>query len=143
MKLPIPVGCLFPPGKGNVNNKLRPEKFFPSCFRTGVRFPSAPPDLLESKTSWTRVSFCPFLLDLVFFSCFLCSFTRILYPYRPFFICAIFGAFFSHIFRYKTYVTRQMRVRLSSETDSEGSSGHCSDGFPHNRDRQEPCPDTG
>ena len=38
-------------------------------------------DLLESKTSWARVSFCPFLLDLVFFSCFLCSFTRILYPY--------------------------------------------------------------
>ena len=43
MKLPILVGCLFPPGKGNANNKLRPEKFFPSCFRTGVRFPSAPP----------------------------------------------------------------------------------------------------
>lgn len=44
MKLPIPVGCLFPPGCGNVNNKLRPEKLFPSCFRTGVRFPSAPPN---------------------------------------------------------------------------------------------------
>ena len=40
MKLPISVGCLFPPERGNVNNKLRPEKFFPSCFRTGVRFPS-------------------------------------------------------------------------------------------------------
>ena len=38
-----PAGCLFPSGKGNVNNKLHPEKFFPSCLRTGVRFPSSPP----------------------------------------------------------------------------------------------------
>ena len=39
MKLPIPAGCLFPAGCGKVNNKLRPEKFLSSCFRTGVRFP--------------------------------------------------------------------------------------------------------
>ena len=34
---------MFPPQEGNVNNKLHPEKFLPSCFRTGVRFPSTPP----------------------------------------------------------------------------------------------------
>lgn len=60
--------------------------------------PSAPPDLLESKPSWARVSFCPFLLDLLFFCSFLCSFTRILYPYFPFFFVRFGGAFFSHIF---------------------------------------------
>jgi len=43
MKLPIPAGCLFPAGCGKVNNKLRPEKFLSSCFRTGVRFPPPPP----------------------------------------------------------------------------------------------------
>ena len=44
MKLPIPAGCLFPAGCGKVNNKLRPEKFLSSCFRTGVRFPPPPPN---------------------------------------------------------------------------------------------------
>ena len=44
MKLLIPAGCLFPSGKGNVNNKLRSEKVLSSCLRTGVRFPSAPPN---------------------------------------------------------------------------------------------------
>ena len=140
MKLLIPVGCLFPPGWGNVNNKLRPEKFPPSCLRTGVRFPSAPPVLLESKPSWARVSFCPFLLDLAFFFSFLCSFTRILYPYWPFFLVRFWGAFFSHIFRYKMYVTRRVRVCPWSETDSGGCQGHCSDGFPHNPGTPKPWP---
>ena len=43
MKLPRCEECLFPPHRGNVNNRLRPEKVLSSCFRTGVRFPSAPP----------------------------------------------------------------------------------------------------
>ena len=43
MKLPRRVECLLPPRRGNVNNRLRPEKVLSSCFRTGVRFPSAPP----------------------------------------------------------------------------------------------------
>ena len=52
MKLLIPVGCLFPPGKGNVNNKLRPERFPPTCFRTGVRFPSPPPRKAAARRSF-------------------------------------------------------------------------------------------
>ncbi len=43
MTLPRPRACLFAHGRGNANNKLRPEKVQSSCFRTGVRFPSAPP----------------------------------------------------------------------------------------------------
>ena len=54
MKLPSPIGCLFPLGRGNVNNKLHPEKFFPSCFRTGVRFPSAPPIKMSLEIQLSR-----------------------------------------------------------------------------------------
>ena len=43
MKLLRRGECLLPPRRGNVNNRLRPEKVQSSCFRTGVRFPSAPP----------------------------------------------------------------------------------------------------
>lgn len=100
----------------------------------------APPVLLESKPSWTRVSFCPFLLDLDFFCSFLCSFTRILYPYWHFPLCD-FGVHFSRtFFRYKMYVTRRVRVCPWSETDSGGCQGHCSDGFPHNPGTPKPCP---
>ena len=101
----------------------------------------APPVLLESKPSWARVSFCPFLLDFAFFCSFLCSFTRIIYPYFP---CTILGMHFSHtFFRYKIYITCQARVRLLSQTGSKGSLGHCSDEFPHNQGIQRLCPDTG
>ena len=52
MKLPSRWGCLFPLRQGNVNNKLCPKKVLSSYFRTGVRFPSAPPlkkSLLSTK----------------------------------------------------------------------------------------------
>ena len=50
MKLPRRVECLLPPRRGNVNNRLRPEKVQSSCFRTGVRFPSAPPTIRYTNT---------------------------------------------------------------------------------------------
>ena len=50
MKLPISAGCLFPAGKGNGNNKLRPERFLSSCFRTGVRLPPPPPNVRYANT---------------------------------------------------------------------------------------------
>ena len=37
---------MFSFGRGNGNNKLRPEKFLSSYFRTGVQLPSAPPNVL-------------------------------------------------------------------------------------------------
>ena len=55
MKLLRRGECLLPPRRGNVNNRLRPEKVQSSCFRTGVRFPSAP---LKKSRKYATFSFC-------------------------------------------------------------------------------------
>ena len=52
MKLLRRGECLLPPRRGNVNNRLRPEKVQSSCFRTGVRFPSAPPNKTAIPSGW-------------------------------------------------------------------------------------------
>lgn len=71
---------------------------FPQESRCSDTVANGPPDSPKPKPIWAWVSLCPFRLDLFFFLSFLCSFTRILYPYFPFFFVRFWGAFFSHIF---------------------------------------------
>lgn len=102
---------------------------------------SAPPELLESKLSWARVSFCPSCSDRFASSTFICNFIAILPWYCPIFLGRPLEETFSSILSIENVCNPLIAGSFLSEQYLRYWLEHCLCVFLHILDRHSLYPD--